>query len=120
MVLERSLGGPHPWDSSVGRGSKTKTVTDVMNLFQIRLASYGNGTLTSVFLDRLFQECLTFGGEMDYKMYMDFVLAMENKDQPRSLAFFFRFVLLSPYWRVVCTVFSFSFHIFHSKQQDLC
>jgi len=54
------------------------------------LAGYGNGTLTSVFLDRLFQECLTFGGEMDYKIYMDFVLAMENKDQPRSIAFFFR------------------------------
>lgn len=54
------------------------------------LASYGNGTLTSCFLDCLFQECLTFGGEMDYKMYMDFVLAMENKEQPRSLAFFFR------------------------------
>ena len=64
-----------------------------------RLASYGNGTLTSVFLDCLFQECLTFGGEMDYKMYMDFVLAMENKDQPRSLAFFFRSVHVIREWR---------------------
>lgn len=63
---------------------------NVCHFLCLRLASYGNGTLTSVFLDCLFQECLTFGGEMDYKMYMDFVLAMENKDQPRSLAFFFR------------------------------
>ena len=25
---------------------------------------YGTGTLTSVFLDRVFQECLTYDGEM--------------------------------------------------------
>ena len=28
------------------------------------LSRYGTGTLTSVFLDRVFQECLTYDGEM--------------------------------------------------------
>ena len=32
-----------------------------------------------VFLERVFQECLTYEGEMDYKTYLDFVLAIENK-----------------------------------------
>ena len=30
-----------------------------------------------VFLERVFQECLTYEGEMDYKTYLDFVLAIE-------------------------------------------
>ena len=62
------------------------------------LQSYGTGTMTtgtppsifqwydrsnvSVFLERVFQECLTYEGEMDYKTYLDFVLAIENKREP--------------------------------------
>ena len=51
---------------------------------------YGTGTLTSVFLDRVFQECLTYDGEMDYKTYLDFVLALENRKEPPSLQYMFR------------------------------
>lgn len=54
------------------------------------LAKYGTGTLTSVFLDRVFQECLTYDGEMDYKTYLDFVLALENRKEPQSLQYLFR------------------------------
>lgn len=54
------------------------------------LAGYGTGTLTSVFLDRVFQECLTYSGEMDYKTYLDFVLALENKHEPQALHYLFR------------------------------
>lgn len=28
------------------------------------LSRYGTGTLTNIFLDRVFQECLTYDGEM--------------------------------------------------------
>jgi serine/threonine-protein phosphatase 2A regulatory subunit B'' len=35
--------------------------------------------LTSIFIDRVFEEFQTFEGEMDYKTFLDFVLAMENK-----------------------------------------
>jgi len=51
---------------------------------------YGSGTLTSVFIDRVFQECLTYDGEMDYKTYLDFVLAIENRKEPPSLQYMFR------------------------------
>ena len=30
-------------------------------------AEYGMGTLTEVFVNRIFQECQTYNGEMDYK-----------------------------------------------------
>lgn len=52
--------------------------------------SLGTGTLTSVFLERVYQECLTYEGEMDYKTYLDFVLALENRQEPQSLHYFFR------------------------------
>ena len=54
------------------------------------LGRYGTGTLTKVFIERIFQECLTYEGEMDYKTYLDFVLAMENKSDPQSLGYLFR------------------------------
>ncbi|XP_063242830.1 serine/threonine-protein phosphatase 2A regulatory subunit B'' subunit gamma-like [Bacillus rossius redtenbacheri] len=54
------------------------------------LAGYGTGTLTRIFMDRVFQECLTYDGEMDYKTYLDFVLAMENRHEPQSLHYLFR------------------------------
>ena len=43
------------------------------------LIAYGTSTLTPTFIDRIFEECLTYGGEMDYKTYLDFVLALENR-----------------------------------------
>ena len=34
-------------------------------------------------LFRVFQECLTYEGEMDYKTYLDFILALENRKTPQ-------------------------------------
>lgn len=59
-------------------------------LSQSELAGYGSGTLTEPFLERVFQTCLTYGGEMDYKTYLDLVLALENRTEPQALAFLFR------------------------------
>lgn len=59
-------------------------------LSKTELAGYGSGTLTKPFLDRVFQTCLTYGGEMDYKTYLDLVLALENRSEPQALAFLFR------------------------------
>merc|ERR1719259_437791 len=59
-------------------------------LCMTELGKYGTGTLTKVFIERVFQECLTYDGEMDYKTYLDFVLAMENKSDPQSLQYLFR------------------------------
>jgi len=55
------------------------------------LARY-NGGLTSIFIDRLFEEYQTFEGEMDYKAFLDFVLAVENKKSIPSLQFFWRII----------------------------
>jgi serine/threonine-protein phosphatase 2A regulatory subunit B'' len=38
--------------------------------------------LTNVFFDRVYEEFQTFEGEIDYKTFLDFVLAMENKKTP--------------------------------------
>ncbi|XP_068155495.1 serine/threonine-protein phosphatase 2A regulatory subunit B'' subunit gamma-like [Drosophila tropicalis] len=54
------------------------------------LAAYGSGTLTSVFLDRVFEECRTYDGEMDYKTFLDFVLALDNRQTPQALHYLFR------------------------------
>ena len=53
------------------------------------LARYAPG-LTAVFIDRVFEEFQTFEGEMDYKTFLDFVLAMENKKAPQALHYFWR------------------------------
>ncbi|KAK7836003.1 hypothetical protein U0070_004094 [Myodes glareolus] len=54
------------------------------------LSRYGTATMTNVFLDRVFQECLTYDGEMDYKTYLDFVLALENRKEPAALQYMFK------------------------------
>uniref|UniRef100_A0A7S2R8D6 Serine/threonine-protein phosphatase 2A regulatory subunit B'' subunit gamma n=1 Tax=Mucochytrium quahogii TaxID=96639 RepID=A0A7S2R8D6_9STRA len=59
-------------------------------LSRSEIAGYGTGSLTTVLLDRVFEECLTYEGEMDYKTFLDFVLAMETKKSAQSLAYFFR------------------------------
>jgi serine/threonine-protein phosphatase 2A regulatory subunit B'' len=53
------------------------------------LSRYSWG-LTNIFIDRVFEECQTFEGEMDYKTFLDFVLAIENKKTPQALTYFFR------------------------------
>ena len=59
-------------------------------LSRLEMAGYGTGTLTSMIIDRIFDECLTYEGEIDYITFVDFALAMETKKAPQSLAYFFR------------------------------
>lgn len=59
-------------------------------LSKMELARYGKGTLTQTFIDRVFQECQTYDGDIDYKTYLDLVLALENRKEPQALQFFFR------------------------------
>ena len=67
-----------------------KLDTDKNGMLRKReLAKYSPG-LTSIFVDRIFEEYQTFEGEMDYKNFLDFVLAMENKKTPQALKYFWR------------------------------
>ncbi|XP_022227072.2 serine/threonine-protein phosphatase 2A regulatory subunit B'' subunit gamma-like [Drosophila obscura] len=54
------------------------------------LADYGSGTLTAIFLDRVFEECRTYEVQMDYKTFLDFFLAMDNRKSPQALQYLFR------------------------------
>ncbi|KAL4237736.1 Serine/threonine-protein phosphatase 2A regulatory subunit B'' subunit gamma [Mactra antiquata] len=80
------------------------------------LAKYGTGTLTDVFLDRVFQECLTYEGEMDYKTYLDFVLALENRKEPEALRYLFR--ILDVQQRGHLNVFSLNY-FFRAIQEQM-
>jgi Ca2+-binding EF-hand superfamily protein len=60
------------------------------------LSRYRGGGLTGVFIERIFQECQTYRNpqtrqsEIDYKSYLDFVLATTYKGTPESLSYFLR------------------------------
>lgn len=54
------------------------------------LGNYSSAVLTETFLHRVFQEFQTYDGEMDYRTFLDFVLAMENPNTVASMAYFWR------------------------------
>ncbi|CAD8060591.1 unnamed protein product [Paramecium primaurelia] len=58
-------------------------------LSKSELSKYSWG-LTDIFIDRVFEEYQTFEGEMDYKTFLDFVLAMENKKSQQAIQYFWR------------------------------
>ncbi|XP_066911510.1 serine/threonine-protein phosphatase 2A regulatory subunit B'' subunit gamma-like [Clytia hemisphaerica] len=80
------------------------------------LKKYGTGTLTDCFLDRVFQECLTYEGEMDYKTYLDFVLALENKKEPQALQYLFK--ILDVQHNAYLNTFSLNF-FFRAIQEEM-
>uniref|UniRef100_A0A182NPK6 Serine/threonine-protein phosphatase 2A regulatory subunit B'' subunit gamma n=1 Tax=Anopheles dirus TaxID=7168 RepID=A0A182NPK6_9DIPT len=80
------------------------------------LIGYGSGTLTPIFLERVFAECLTYDGEMDYKTYLDFVLALENRAEPQSLHYLFR--ILDVEHRGYLTAFTLNY-FFKGIQEEL-
>lgn len=61
------------------------------------LREYADGTLTDIFIERVFDEHVRRGKggggnarEMDFDCFLDFVLALENKDTPEGLTYLFR------------------------------
>ena len=60
------------------------------------LSRYRGSGLTTVFVQRIFQECQTYrnretgASEIDYKSYLDFVLATTYKGTPEALGYFLR------------------------------
>eukprot|EP00930_Biecheleria_cincta_P014723 TRINITY_DN12540_c0_g1_i4.p1 TRINITY_DN12540_c0_g1~~TRINITY_DN12540_c0_g1_i4.p1 ORF type:complete len:478 (-),score=98.37 TRINITY_DN12540_c0_g1_i4:356-1789(-) len=62
------------------------------------LSRYGSGMLTDIFIDRVFEEYQTYRDaetgerEMDYKTFLDFVLAMENKNTHQAIQYFFKLI----------------------------
>ncbi|KAG6488435.1 hypothetical protein ZIOFF_049678 [Zingiber officinale] len=61
------------------------------------LKEYAEGTLTEIFIERVFDEHVrrskAGGGntrEMDFESFLDFVLGLENKDTPEGLTYLFK------------------------------
>jgi serine/threonine-protein phosphatase 2A regulatory subunit B'' len=59
-------------------------------LNKTELGHFNHGLLTSAFVERLFQESFTFKGEMDYKFFLDLVLALSNRKSPQSIHYLFK------------------------------
>merc|ERR1719331_1447462 len=59
---------------------------------------YGQGMLTDVIIERVFDEYQTYKDsetgerEMDYKTFLDFVLAMENRSTRQALQYFWKLI----------------------------
>ena len=53
------------------------------------LIKYSPG-LTSIFIDRIFEEYQKYDNAIDFKQFIDFVLAMENKKDPASIQYIWR------------------------------
>lgn len=54
------------------------------------MCQFAKSRYNSKFVERIFQECQTYGGELDYKNYLDFVLAVNDLNDPSSLAYCMR------------------------------
>ncbi|CAJ2634363.1 unnamed protein product [Trifolium pratense] len=71
--------------------------TSSSSLSKQELREYGDGTLTEIFIERVFDEHVRRGKsgggrirEMDMDSFLNFVLALENKDTPEGLTYLFR------------------------------
>ena len=53
-------------------------------LSQAELLKYSHAMLTPAIVERIFQEYMTYQGELDYKGFLDLILTIENKDTEAS------------------------------------
>ena len=53
------------------------------------LERYNQGSISKFLVKRVFEEYQTYSGEIDFKGFLDFVLALENKSSPSGLKYLF-------------------------------
>ncbi|OQV16201.1 Serine/threonine-protein phosphatase 2A regulatory subunit B'' subunit gamma [Hypsibius exemplaris] len=53
---------------------------------------YSKASMTETFVQRVYEECLTYNDEMDYKTFLDLVLALNYKNEPPSIRYLFRII----------------------------
>jgi Ca2+-binding EF-hand superfamily protein len=82
------------------------------------LEKFGNSSLTSVFIDRIFDECITYEGEIDFKTYVDLVLAIEYKKEPQALYYFFRLLDLEGKGFLDTFVLNYFFKALQKRMKD--
>jgi len=93
------------------------------------LSRYGKGMLTEAFIDRVFEEYQTYRDsetgeyEMDYKTFLDFVLAMENKNTRQALQYFWKIIDVNHQGYIDSFVINYFFRaivrMLHTKKFDV-
>jgi len=89
------------------------------------LSNYRGGGLTYEFVQRVFQECHTYRNkesgqsEIDYKSYLDFVLAMTYRGTPEALAYFFRLLDMRKNGRLTPFEISYFFRAVLDKFEEI-
>eukprot|EP01065_Artemidia_motanka_P033471 TRINITY_DN40462_c0_g1_i1.p1 TRINITY_DN40462_c0_g1~~TRINITY_DN40462_c0_g1_i1.p1 ORF type:complete len:510 (+),score=210.28 TRINITY_DN40462_c0_g1_i1:67-1596(+) len=79
------------------------------------LYAFGNGSYTPMFIDRAFEVIQTYGCEMDYKRFMDFLLRLENMDHEASVPFFWQVLDLHGTGRVTPVIVQAFFRALHRR-----
>lgn len=59
------------------------------------LLQYDGAMLTEALVQRVFEECQTYEGEMDFKSFLDFVLAIQNRSTRPAQLYLFRLLDLN-------------------------
>ena len=59
------------------------------------LLQYDGAMLTEALVQRVFEECQTYEGEMDFKSFLDFVLAIQNRSTRPAQLYVFRLLDLN-------------------------
>ena len=81
------------------------------------LSRFNGGSLSRQCIERVYQVCQSYGGEIDYRVFLEFVLAKENPRTEESITFFFKLlnikedgylttVILHHFWRGIEVIFT--------------
>eukprot|EP00802_Teleaulax_amphioxeia_P015081 Tamp_15164.p1 GENE.Tamp_15164~~Tamp_15164.p1 ORF type:complete len:494 (+),score=149.95 Tamp_15164:51-1484(+) len=79
------------------------------------LLQYSGAMLTEALVQRVFEECQTYEGEMDFKSFLDFVLAIQNRSSRPAQLYLFRILDL----RKQGYIGQFEIHYFFRYVRDL-
>ena len=94
-LLDQRVGPQPNWFSAesalrVYNAYLTMDKDDNGMLSKVEVLSMPGTMLTPLIVDRLFQETVTYGGELDFKGYLDLVLALENRDSVPAIKYWWR------------------------------
>ncbi|RWS10828.1 serine/threonine-protein phosphatase 2A regulatory subunit B', partial [Dinothrombium tinctorium] len=87
-------------------------------LSKAEFSKFGNSCLSPLFVDRIFEEFITYDGEIDFKSFVDFILMMENKKEPQSLNIFFRLLDINQKGYIDSFVFKVFFKSLEEKLRE--
>jgi serine/threonine-protein phosphatase 2A regulatory subunit B'' len=82
------------------------------------LGAWNHGSLTAAFVDRVFACSQTYDGQLDYKAFLDFVLAQTYKTETASLGYHFRLLDVQHTGQLTAFAINYFFRDMVKKLQD--